>query len=123
MTARGAPVSAPEQIRVPLPGQTGQRERLLVDGRRGNGVDTPGQRIGHGRDDRVVGGAARRRRQHARRERRELGRRRRSVDHRPADLAHARIVSGFASDLGPDAGGIAGRDGDDGHSEVVNGEL
>ena len=103
-----------EQVRVPLPRQAGQRERLLVDRRRGDGVDAEGACVGDGGDDRVVGGLAGGAGQLPRREPRPRLRRRRPVEARRAHRGDARIDRRLARDLGADAGGIADRDADDG---------
>ena len=101
-----------EQIRVPLPRQSCQRERCFIDGRGCDGGDVSALRVRGRLDDRVVRGPARLRRHRARTKRPQRGAVVRSVEHRLADFADRRIRCGLHRDLGSDPGRIADRDAD-----------
>jgi hypothetical protein len=95
-----------QQIRVTAPRQPGRGKRLFVDGRRDDGGDTAGPSIFDGRNDRVVGGAAGPRVDDTGREWLEILVAVRPVQHRLADVDHARIARGLQCNLRPDAGRI-----------------
>ncbi len=106
-----------EQLRVPRPRQSREREPFLADGRRGDGVEARGLRVADGRDDGLVSGPPSCRRDRSERDaagrdtvhraRRPLDR---AVEQRDAGLEHANVAGRQAGDFRADARGIAHRD-------------
>ena len=96
-----------QQIGVSRPGQAGQPERFLVDGRGRDGVHGATLRVGGRANEQIVGGASGVCAQDAGR---EHGAGRRRVEHRLTDLEHGSIGRRARRDFRADARRVADRD-------------